>query len=104
MCAFAVVLQYELRVIVWKTRNVVAMDTVSNMNDLFVRCWMEGKEKQKQQTDCHYRCKGGKGSFNWRMKFPLSLPMKALYETLHLQIWDRDIFRYSDTAPPTFLA
>lgn len=47
--------QYEMRLIVWKTKDVVPMDVVTGMNDLFVRCWMEGKKKKKQQTDCHYR-------------------------------------------------
>jgi len=86
--------RFEMRLVIWKTRDVVAMDTVTNQNDLFVRCWMEGDDKAKQQTDCHYRCKHGKGSFNWRMKFKLELPQKFPY--LHVQIWDRDIFSYND--------
>ena len=28
---------FEVRVIIWKTKDVVAMDTLENMNDLFVR-------------------------------------------------------------------
>lgn len=28
---------FEVRVIVWKTKDVVAMDSLENMNDLFVR-------------------------------------------------------------------
>ena len=86
--------KFEMRLIVWKTRDVVAMDTVTNQNDLFVRCWMEEDDKNKQQTDCHYRCKHGKGSFNWRMKFNMELPQKFPY--LHIQMWDRDIFSYND--------
>ena len=86
--------RFEMRLIVWKTRDVVSMDTVTNQNDLFVRCWMEEDDKDKQQTDCHYRCKNGKGSFNWRMKFNMELPQKFPY--LHIQMWDRDIFSYND--------
>ena len=28
---------FEVRVVIWKTKDVVAMDTLENMNDLFVR-------------------------------------------------------------------
>lgn len=30
-----------------------------------------------QETDTHWRAKGGKGSFNWRMKFPVMLGPRA---------------------------
>lgn len=34
------------------------MDDLTGMNDLFVRCWVEGC-KDKKETDCHWRCKKG---------------------------------------------
>ena len=44
-----------------------------------------------QQTDTHLRAKSGKGNFNWRIKFPLELPMKQ-WPRLRFQIWDKDFF------------
>ena len=78
---------FEVRVVVWRTKQVPASDGFTGMNDLFCKVWLEGMKAQ--QTDCHYRytlcpsptlfctwsyvwcvcrCKHGKGSFNWRMK------------------------------------
>jgi hypothetical protein len=31
---------FEVRIVIWKTREVVAMDTLENMNDLFVKVLM----------------------------------------------------------------
>jgi hypothetical protein len=30
-----------------------------------------------KESDIHMRARDGKGSFNWRMKFPLELPLMA---------------------------
>jgi hypothetical protein len=38
--------------------------------------------------------KKGGGSFNWRMKWTVKLPMK--FPRLHLQMWDKDITKFSD--------
>ena len=62
------------------------------MNDLYAKGWITKGEAQ--ETDIHWRCKKGKGSFNWRMKFPVMLPMKFPY--LHLQLWDKDIIKWND--------
>ena len=35
------------------------------------QAWIEGCDYQ--DTDTHWRCKKGKGSFNWRMKFDVEL-------------------------------
>jgi hypothetical protein len=58
---------WEVRLIVWKAKEVVSMDTITDMNDLYAKIWFEGVKPQ--ETDIHWRAKGGKGSFNWRMKF-----------------------------------
>jgi hypothetical protein len=73
------------------------MDTLENMNDLFVKAWIEGCDPQ--ETDTHWRCKKGKGSFNWRMKFDVTLghntrAMKFPY--LYVQMWDKDILKWND--------
>jgi hypothetical protein len=85
---------FELRVVIWKVRNVPAADTFENMSDLFVKAWPEGCEPL--ETDTHWylhisllfffytkvleqyfqycrRAKKGKGSFNWRLLFDVEL-------------------------------
>jgi hypothetical protein len=89
--------EFEVRLVIWKTKDVVAMDTLENMNDLFVKAWIEGCDPQ--ETDTHWRCKKGKGSFNWRMKFDVTLghntrAMKFPY--LYIQMWDKDILKWND--------
>jgi hypothetical protein len=89
--------EFELRVIVWKARNVPSFDEAEDMNDLFFRVWMEGSEYQ--ETDIHWRAKKGKGSFNWRMKFPVTLGHKqpnTKYPYFHIQGWDKDVFTAND--------
>lgn len=87
----------ELRVVVWKARNVPSFDEAEDMNDLFFRCWMEGSDYQ--ETDIHWRAKKGKGSFNWRMKFPILLGHKqpnTKTPYFHIQGWDKDVFTAND--------
>ena len=62
---------FEVRVVIWKTKDVPPMDTLEGMSDLFVKCWTEGCTPQ--ETDTHWRCKNGKASFNWRMLFDVEL-------------------------------
>lgn len=122
---------FEVRVVIWKTKDVPAMDELEGMSDLFVRCWLEGGEISSnesksaigsvvsgiggilsrinplastinyQETDTHWRCKRGKASFNWRLKFDVELGhnTKAMkFPYLHLQLWDRDILKWNDCA------
>ncbi|ETO84330.1 hypothetical protein F444_01744 [Phytophthora nicotianae P1976] len=87
----------EMRVVVWKARNVPSFDTLEDMNDLFFRCWMEGSDYQ--ETDIHWRAKKGKGSFNWRMKFPITLGHKQTNTKIpyfHIQGWDKDVLSAND--------
>ena len=51
-------------------------------------------ENKKQKTDTHFRAQGGAGSFNWRMVWPLSLPMQD--PSITFQIWDKDYFSPND--------
>jgi hypothetical protein len=83
---------FQLRVIIWRARNVAAGDAMTNMNDLYTRCWIEGQ--RPQETDTHWRAKGGKGSFNWRFKFDIELPYD--HPVLTFQLWDRDILKWND--------
>ncbi|KAE8903430.1 hypothetical protein PF005_g14426 [Phytophthora fragariae] len=87
----------ELRAVIWKARNVPSFDTMEDMNDLFFRCWMEGADYQ--ETDIHWRAKKGKGSFNWRMKFPITLGHKQANTKMpyfHIQGWDKDVLSAND--------
>lgn len=90
---------FELRIVVWKTKDVPAQDTLGgqNMTDLFIKVWPEGCDEQ--ETDTHWRSKKGKASFNWRMLFDVELghntrSMKFPY--LHIQFWDRDLLKWND--------
>jgi hypothetical protein len=94
--------KWDLQVIIWKTKDVVAMDTLEGMNDLFCTCTMEGCKKQ--ETDTHWRCKNGKGSFNWRMHFTVELGRKThqmKFPYLKFQMWDKDILKWNDCIAET---
>lgn len=89
--------KFELRVVVWKTRYVVSKDTITNQNDLYVRTILEGAggfEQIKRETDIHLRCKEGKGSFNYRLIYPVELPMKE--PRLTFSAWDADLVGSND--------
>ncbi|RHY35089.1 hypothetical protein DYB32_000418 [Aphanomyces invadans] len=89
--------QFELRVVIWKTKEVPSFDELTDMNDLFVRCQLEGGDYQ--DTDIHWRAKKGKASFNWRMKFPVTLGHKqhnSKFPYFKMQLWDKDIFSSND--------
>ncbi|KAI9909986.1 hypothetical protein PsorP6_010790 [Peronosclerospora sorghi] len=89
--------EMELRVVIWRARDVPSFDTLEDMNDLFFRCWMEGGAWQ--ETDVHWRAKKGKGSFNWRFKFPVVLGHKQVNTKMpyfHVQAWDKDILSAND--------
>jgi uncharacterized membrane protein len=95
---------FEVRIIIWKAKNVVSMDSLTNMNDTYVKAFIEGTEKQT--TDIHWRAKKGKASWNWRMKFDVQLghntrTMKFPY--LNLSMWDKDILKYDDVIAETVL-
>ena len=51
-------------------------------------------DEKQQKTDTHFRAQGGTGSFNWRMVWPISLPMDN--PTVTFQIWDKDYFSPND--------
>eukprot|EP00602_Paraphysomonas_sp_CaronLab_P003319 CAMPEP_0185019240 /NCGR_PEP_ID=MMETSP1103-20130426/1865_1 /TAXON_ID=36769 /ORGANISM="Paraphysomonas bandaiensis, Strain Caron Lab Isolate" /LENGTH=1852 /DNA_ID=CAMNT_0027549443 /DNA_START=18 /DNA_END=5573 /DNA_ORIENTATION=+ len=90
---------FELRVVIWKTKDVPAQDTLGgqNMTDLYIKAWPEGCKEQS--TDTHWRSKKGKASFNWRMIFDVELGhnTRAMkFPHFHFQMWDRDIIKWND--------
>jgi len=83
-------IDYELRVIVYSTKEVVFKD--KKMSDIFVTVYPEGQKPQL--TDTHWRSEDGTGEFNWRMKFPVTVPNPV--PKLKLQVWDKDILNPND--------
>ena len=84
--------EYEIRCIVWGTRNVKGEENGGAGSDYFIRAQFHGDKEE--ETDTHWRCKDGNASFNWRMKFRTTLPTK--YPHLTIQLYDRDIVKYND--------
>ena len=59
---------------------------------MFVRAFLDST--RAQETDTHFRCQDGKGSFNYRLVFDVCTPGDSLQ--LSVQVWDRDIFKSND--------
>mmetsp|Transcript_8349 Transcript_8349/g.8258 ORF Transcript_8349/g.8258 Transcript_8349/m.8258 type:complete len:976 (+) Transcript_8349:1306-4233(+) len=84
--------KYEARVIVWRSEDVPNGDP-EGVSDLYVRAWINNMPPK--ETDTHYRCQNGRGSWNWRLKFPLELNGRGS-NIMNLQLWDRDFFSSND--------
>ncbi|XP_034979498.2 fer-1-like protein 4 [Zootoca vivipara] len=113
-------ISYELRVIIWNTDDVVLDDvnpiTGEISSDIYVKSWIKGLEKDKQETDVHFNSLTGEGNFNWRFVFRFDyLPTEkeitykkkdsifSLEESefrepavLVLQVWDYDRISAND--------
>jgi len=92
---------FEVRIVIWKSKDVPAMDWLEGMSDLYVKCNLEGSIGGWQETDTHWRCRNGNASWNYRLIFDVELghstrAMKFPY--LYLQLWDRDVVKWSDCA------
>ena len=82
--------EFEIRIVCWRCIDVPAMD--GGVSDLFVSFFMEGTDR-KLSTDTHWRAKGGRASWNYRIKLPIELPIKEReYGRLRVQLWERNIF------------
>lgn len=84
--------QYEMRLIVWETRDVPLMggDSVN----IFVKVQFDptgsaGNSVDKQ-TDVHHGSKDGQGIFNYRFKFDVSTPCE--FPRLKFQLY---AYRYA---------
>ena len=68
--------EYEIRLVIWETRNIVYEGRKSIDAMIRVTYDPEGyaSEDVKKETDTHLGCTDGKAVFNWRMKFNLNLP------------------------------
>jgi hypothetical protein len=91
---------WELRVIVYSTKNVTFSDEATDANDLYCKVLVENEKRERvmQETDVHWRCRSI-GSFNWRMKFKITLGPRTFmmkHPQIKLQLWDKDILKYND--------
>lgn len=75
----APILDYEVRLVVYDTLEVVPAD-VEGTSDVFIKAFIENKEKL--ETDTHYRCSNGKASFNYRLVFGMKAPRKDYFLTV----------------------
>ena len=81
--------KFEIRVICWKPRDVPPGSRLLR--------GVLGRRRQKQCTDIHWRCRQGRASWNWRLKFPLELPLASPeLGRLNVQLWDKDIIKWND--------
>jgi len=88
--------RWELRVIIWRTAEVLPHDMLTSMNDLYASVRYASAEEQR--TDTHWRCNDGAASFNWRCVWRVSLGhRRKINERLRLQLWDRDLLKYNDS-------
>ena len=59
--------EFEMRVIVYRTRDVPPHDgDPDTKNDMFFRLWLS--TQSAKDSDTHFRCGTGVGEFNWRFK------------------------------------
>ena len=86
---------FEIRIVVWETKDCPALDPVEKMNDMYITVEIENWCKA-QTTDTHWRAQHGKGAFNWRMKFHLDInPREDMYR-LRMSAWDKDVVGAND--------
>ena len=65
--------EYEVRLVVWDTKDLAAADA-EGTSDAYFRCFFDAKDSK--ETDTHYRCSTGKASFNYRLLYTYNAPTK----------------------------
>ncbi|KAG8459767.1 hypothetical protein KFE25_014330 [Diacronema lutheri] len=82
------VMAFELRVLIWATKY--APTGAGGKSDLFVKGVLDqqGAQAQAQETDVHYFVRNGKGQFNWRFVYLITLPAKEPRLVLEMCEWD----------------
>ena len=78
--------EFELRLVIWQTKDIEEMD-FEGCTDQYVKAFLE--QSNQKQTDIHWRCSTGNGSFNYRLLIPLKNDSDSYILTL--QAWDKDI-------------
>jgi len=77
--------------VIYDTVNVKCAD-VEGTSDVFIKAFID--DKDKKETDTHYRCQNGKASFNYRLLSTVKAPRSDYNMTI--QVWDRDLFKSND--------
>jgi hypothetical protein len=73
LMAFTMSEKYELRLIIWNTRNVPCID--GGKVDIMVKVsFNDGIKDVEQETDVHAASKDGNGQFNWRVVIQFQYP------------------------------
>jgi len=62
---------YQVRLSVYSTQNVPCED-VEGTSDVFIKAYID--DKDKHETDIHYRCQNGAASFNYRLLLDVEAP------------------------------
>ena len=67
---------FEIRLVVWETREVPLVD--GDSVDIYVKVTFDqtgwSEDEVLKETDTHMNNKDGRGQFNWRMIFDLKVP------------------------------
>lgn len=87
--------KFEIRIVCWRSREVHYKGYRSL--DLFATFFMDGAYDNRQSTDTHWLCRSGAGSWNYRVKIPVELPISTREEgRLRVQLWNRNIIRSNE--------
>lgn len=78
--------KYELRVVIWRTRNVPLVEGDKVKIQVKIRINEEGGKDFDDETDVHHNSKDGRGIFNWRFVYNYTFPKKT--NTLKLMIYN----------------
>lgn len=86
---------FEIRIVCWRSKDVKYKGQRSL--DLYTTFFMDGAYEHRQSTDTHWLCRTGKGSWNYRVKIPITLPIKSRERgRLRIQLWNRNIIRSNE--------
>eukprot|EP00397_Hematodinium_sp_SG-2012_P000120 GEMP01000120.1.p1 GENE.GEMP01000120.1~~GEMP01000120.1.p1 ORF type:complete len:2655 (+),score=533.33 GEMP01000120.1:60-8024(+) len=91
--------EFELRVVVWSVRDIGIFKDSGQRNDLLIKGKLTTKDLsgrksvEKRETDVH-KFSNTTGTFNWRWKFPIHLPIKTA--SLVLSLMDQDTLTADD--------
>jgi len=83
---------YEVRVIVWECEGVPRVNKLTDTVDIYISAKINNDHEVR--TDTHFRSTSGKGSFNWRALFPVTLPHHE--NRITFQIWDKELLTTND--------
>ena len=86
----------EIRIIVWELWDVPPQD-IEGVSDLYVKVKLPSYH-MSMKTDTHYRAQGGFGSFNWRIKFNVTIDEYFTPDMAEIQfsLYDRDLLSSND--------